>query len=280
MIKIEKNLAEIPASLQLPTPIKDSKTGKKKEASRPSKTTHNRRLEIIQNKAYIDKPNYNDRYKQEDTKASLAVIYRKKCAFCEQYIENFHIEHYRPKLKYYWLAFSWDNLILACPTCNQHKGTHFDIKGMVIDFDDTKDSIRLIHSSSAGYDLIEQPKMVNPEVTDPTGRIQFDKNGSIKSNDERFSYTIEKCKIDRIDLNDQRRKLIDIFVADIRSIFLERKDPEQRKQGIDVIFRKFVRDAQRLDAPFLAFRRYAITSGWLNEIIKELERIHTNSAGS
>jgi len=271
MIKIEKNLAEIPASLQLPRPKKDAKTGEEKLGPRLSKTTHDRRLEIIQNKAYIDEQRYNDRYKQDDTKAALETIYRKKCAFCEQRVEQFHVEHYRPKTRYYWLAFSWDNLLLACPTCNQHKDIHFDIKGMAIDFDGTEDSIKLIHSSLAIYDLIEQPKMVNPEITDPAGRIQFDKTGCIKSDDERFSYTIERCKIDRIDLNDQRRRLIDIFVADIRSILVDKNEPEQQEQSIKVIVTKFVRDAERLDAPFLAFRRYAITSRWLNEIIKEIK---------
>jgi len=71
MIKIEKDLSEIPPSLQLPTANKDPKTGKERKAPRASRTTHDRRKEIIQNKAYIDKPKYDNRYKQEDIQQFL-----------------------------------------------------------------------------------------------------------------------------------------------------------------------------------------------------------------
>jgi uncharacterized protein (TIGR02646 family) len=270
MIKIEKDLSDIPPSLQLPTASKDPKTGKEKKAPRPSRTTHDRRLEVIQNKAYIDEQTYNERYKQEDTKASLEKIYRKKCAYCDQRVEQLQVEHYRPKSKYYWLAFSWDNLLLACPTCNQFKLSNFDIKGSLITFDDTKSNINSIHISSAGYDKIEQPKMVNPEVTDPAGFIRFTKNGVIESDDDRFSYTIEICRIDREYLNDERRKLIDKFEKKIRDILVEKIDPNQQLEGIKGIVKDFREDTQELDEPFLAFRRYAISAGWLNEIIKTL----------
>ena len=55
-----------------------------------------------------------------------------KCCFCEQKITRSYnaVEHYRPKTEairwpgsvekngYWWLAYTWENLLLACPVCN------------------------------------------------------------------------------------------------------------------------------------------------------------------
>lgn len=56
-----------------------------------------------------------------------------KCCYCEQRVPiGFNdVEHYRPKCRadrrpgcvnthgYWWLAFSWENLLFACPACNR-----------------------------------------------------------------------------------------------------------------------------------------------------------------
>jgi hypothetical protein len=56
-----------------------------------------------------------------------------KCCYCEQRVpRGFNdVEHYRPKCRadrrpgctlthgYWWLAFTWDNLLFACPGCNR-----------------------------------------------------------------------------------------------------------------------------------------------------------------
>jgi uncharacterized protein (TIGR02646 family) len=264
MIKIDKDISAIPKSIMLPFP-EFFPSG----IPSPPRTTHERRMEVISNNNYIDEGKYNERYKQQDTKIALENIYKNKCAFCEQRIEQSHVEHYRPKKNYYWLAYSWDNLILACSTCNQHKGVNFDIKGSPITFVNTHENIRNIHVSSTNYNAIERPQMVNPEITDPLNKIIFNKSGIIESNDENFAYTIEKCKIDRADLNDQRRTLLNNFKEDIISVLLENSDPNDQKVGIETIVSKFVRDSKNLISPFLAFKRFAISSGWLSEIIKE-----------
>lgn len=265
MIKVNKDISIIPNSLKLPFP-EYFPNG----IPRAPRTTHKRRMEIIRNNSYIDTNLYNDRYKQDDIKIALKAIYNNKCAFCEQRIEQSHVEHYRPKKDYYWLAFSWDNLILACPVCNQNKADNFELNGPKITFLNTETSIRDIHISSTNYDLLEQPKMVNPEVTDPIGKIKFYKNGIIKSDDENFLYTINKCQIDRNDLNDQRRELLNNFKDDIRSVLVDNFEPEHQKVGISTIVQKFIRDSKNTKHPFLAFRKYAIISGWLDEIIKEM----------
>ena len=266
MIKVEKNIGEVPISL---IPAFADLFPEKATIPQTTSTTHQKRMEIINNGSYTEE--YSDRYKLDDIRTVLIAIYKYKCAYCEQKMERYNVEHYRPKKIYYWLAFSWDNLIMACPTCNGYKDIHFEIsEGRPrVTFNNSEANIRLINNCSAGYDTIEKPKMVNPEVTNPYGLIRFQISGVIESDDERFKYTIEKCKIDRAYLNDDRRKILDVFKRDMRSAILN-VDPIIRKAQIDAIITKFVNDSQDDELPFLAFRRFAIENDWLKIISKEV----------
>lgn len=263
MIKIEKDLTAIPDSLQLPLD-EFFPSG----VPRSSKTTDKRRLELIAAGEYKDENIYNSRYKQSDTQIALKDIYNNKCAFCEQKVEQSHVEHYRPKSKYCWLTYSWDNLLIACSTCNGHKGNEFEILGTKAIFTNNPANLKAIHVSSNTYDRGEQPKMVNPEVTDPAGKIQFQRSGLVESNDVRFAYTIETCKVDRKFLNDERRKIINVFKRDVKSAIADNDSTEDQEAEIGVLVRKFIRDAKDEEFEFLAFRRYAI-SYWLKDLISE-----------
>jgi uncharacterized protein (TIGR02646 family) len=265
MIKVEKPQGLIPESL-IPAYVDLFPEGQ--GIPTLSKNTHTKRMELIDLGSYIDKDEFNSRYKKEDIKNELNSIYKNKCAFCEQKIEQYHIEHYRPKKTYYWLAFSWDNLIMACATCNQNKGINFELNGTQAEFQNNENNIKSINNLSAGYDAVELPKMVNPEITDPLELIKFHQNGTIYSDDDRFSYTINTCRIDRSYLNDERRKLLDIFERDVRSALVDSDDVQSQKIQIAAIIRKFIQDSQDDDLQFLAFRRFAISSEWLNGITK------------
>ena len=54
-----------------------------------------------------------------------------KCAYCESptdTVAHGDVEHFRPKSKYWWLAYCYDNYVYACQICNQvHKGDKFPI---------------------------------------------------------------------------------------------------------------------------------------------------------
>jgi uncharacterized protein (TIGR02646 family) len=265
MIKIEKDIESVPQSL---IPAFSDLFPDLESIPKKSKTTHQKRMDIITIGTYND--SYSDRYKTKDIRNALEDIYKGKCGFCEQEIEQYEIEHYRPKKTYHWIAFSWDNLIVACQKCNGKKGIHFELNGNKVEFENTEINIRNINCSSSAYDVQEQPKMVNPEITNPLGLIEFTRDGKIISNHDRFSYTIEKCGIDRKDLNDKRRKLLDVFERDVRSELNNCKNELDQQTVISSIIRKFVRDSKDCELPFLAFRRFAITSGMLNEIIKEM----------
>ena len=95
-------------------------------------------------------------------------------------------------------------------------------------------------------------------------------DGSIESNNPRFAYTIEKCKIDSKELNDNRRRLLDRIREHLRDAYLQYDDAHDRIVAISTIIRGFVSDSKKSDEEYLAFRRYAIGNEWLNEIVKEL----------
>lgn len=54
-----------------------------------------------------------------------------KCAYCESptdIVAHGDVEHFRPKTKYWWLAYCFDNHLFACQICNQsYKSDNFPI---------------------------------------------------------------------------------------------------------------------------------------------------------
>ena len=54
-----------------------------------------------------------------------------KCAYCESptdTVAHGDVEHFRPKSKYWWLAYCYDNYLYACQICNQvHKSDEFPV---------------------------------------------------------------------------------------------------------------------------------------------------------
>ncbi len=67
------------------------------------------------------------------SKKQLKKESRGKCAYCESSAETVahcDVEHFRPKSVYWWLAYCWDNYLLACQICNQsYKGDGFPVPG-------------------------------------------------------------------------------------------------------------------------------------------------------
>ncbi|SHH17163.1 HNH endonuclease [Flavobacterium johnsoniae] len=264
MIKITKDTTDIPISL-LPA-FEDLFLNKK--IDRLAKTTHEKRMLLIKNGSYIDSNEFNSRYKLEDIRKKLITIYNHKCAYCEQKVEQYNVEHYRPKSIYYWLAFSWDNLILACPYCNFHKGIKFELGGKAETLKNTDDNIKKINNLSSTYDTTEKPKMVNPEISDPKGTVKFGKDGSIDSDNINFKYTIEECKISRTYLRDGRRKILDDLRKEI-ALAYSKNDEDEVIPVLRHIITTFKENSQNLKNEFIAFREFAIASGWISEILKE-----------
>lgn len=146
---------------------------------------------------------------------------RFKCCYCEHKIKRgFNdVEHYRPKTSanrlpgctnkhgYWWLAFTWDNLLFACPSCNRSaKNDRFPL-------DDGAAS--LVAEAAAPGD--ERPLLLDPGSTiNPVEHIQFVRKsvglGSLRRdwwaaprNESKLGlFTIEVCDLNNIELRELR----------------------------------------------------------------------------
>ncbi|HZE84399.1 MAG TPA: HNH endonuclease, partial [Puia sp.] len=61
-------------------------------------------------------------YSDKTVRELLKKMSHGKCVYCESRITaiyNGDIDHFRPKGRYQWLAADWENLLFACPFCNQ-----------------------------------------------------------------------------------------------------------------------------------------------------------------
>ncbi len=251
MIKIDKDLSAVPPSLE-------------------SDLTGRRRNELVENKGYIRESAYDSRYKQDDIKSALKTTYHGKYAYCEQDVSDhfFHIEHYRPKSVYYWLAYSWDNLLVCCDKCNVYKHAAFEIDGNDIAF--SANDLGDIHRLAERYNEAEKPKLVHPELEDVRGRLKFTKKGKIDSDDPRVRYTIETCRIDRPSANDRRKKVYDDFMNRLRSRLYAYsvKNDTESLGALKSLIRDFIRDSENPENEYLAFR------GWMLSCIpSRLRRI-------
>lgn len=239
MIKVFKDLSNVPDSLE-------------------NRKTQTRRNTCIRDREYHQEKEFHRRYKQQDTKDALKNIYHQKCAFCEQKIieckdNNLEdcsstVEHYRPKSRYYWLAYSWDNLLWCCRECNQNKANKFETVKSQVEYEESfKDKI---HISTKNYQEIEEPKMIHPELESIRDVLNFF-NGIIDSEDERVKYTIEVCGLDRADLNEKRQTIIDNFIEAV-------VDKRLKKESLEPIFKKLLSEVKEQKNEFIALRYWII----------------------
>ena len=241
MIMVNKDLEDIPFSLL-------------------DRRTTTRRDTCIRDGKYHQDKKFDQRYKQIDIKEKLEQLYHNKCAFCEQEVmrcidnnlQDFSttIEHYRPKSIYYWLAFSWDNLLLCCHRCNQNKGIKFEIiKDTRVAHNNT--FANNTHTSTQNYNTLEEPKMVHPELENVVSDLKFTKYGEISSRDNRVKYTIDTYEIDRDDLNEKRKRVIDQFIKKVESYTV-------KNQPIDNILKELLADIKSKDKNFIALRYWIL----------------------
>jgi len=237
MTKIEKDYSDIPSILN---------NENRKEAFDKN---------IIASK-YTDDKNL---YKVGSVQKKLNEIYHLKCAYCEQKLLDApkHIEHYRPKDTYYWLAYSWDNLLLCCGSCNSSKGKRFETTNPQVMYNN--EEFINIHNLGNTYDLIEKPLIINPEKEDVLYRLIFDIEGKIDSLDPRVLHTINNaCKLNRLELVQKRLLIITNFKSRIEKhyyLFKRYKDITRFKPDIE----DFLEECKK-ENEFYSFRYFIINN--------------------
>lgn len=253
MIKVEKDFTDIPKIL----------------------TSDNRKIAFDNNisaSQYIDKKHL---YKVGYVQKKLNKIYNLKCAYCEKKLLDApkHLEHYRPKKIYYWLAYSWDNLLLCCGECNSAKGYKFPIlKDRVIYGDEL---FANIHMLGINYDREEEPQIVNPEKENILENMSFDTKGVIFTSDKRVVCTIEICKLNRESLAKLREEILVDFHEDMEGHLEYYKLKGDVSRFVPTV-KNFIKSCQ-IDNKFYAFRYFILnnieisfTDRVLQKIIKKI----------
>lgn len=129
-----------------------------------------------------------------------------KCAYCEadtRVVSHGDVEHFRPKSKYWWLAYCYDNYLVACQVCNSvYKGNDFplsdELKALsppTLTISTTNQEIDLLALTinpdpidNSGLKLtefvkayhIERPLLLNPYFDDPSEYFAWEIDAVLK----------------------------------------------------------------------------------------------------
>lgn len=121
-------------------------------------------------------------YNSDIVRETLEAIQKNKCCYCETKStrSNSDVEHFRPKAAYssdfkgksmypgyFWLAYDWNNLFLACQVCNQiFKNDFFPIED-----ETTRAQLNSFNVEN------EIAFLVHPSIDEPSEEIEY--RGSI-----------------------------------------------------------------------------------------------------
>jgi uncharacterized protein (TIGR02646 family) len=157
----------------------------------------------------------SDAYGAKSVKNALKKAQHDKCCFCEAKITHVaygDVEHFRPKggyrqkdsdklgrPGYYWLAYDWSNLFLACQICNQrHKKNLFPL----VDPDDR---------ATSHHDVVddEDPLFIHPADDEPSDFIEYNQEYARAVNgSKRGKTTVEALGLNREELVEHRRDFL------------------------------------------------------------------------
>lgn len=65
---------------------------------------------------------FPDHWNEPDVRGALYAMHGRVCAFCLSELtrsDRGDVEHFRPKSLYFWLAYTFENYLLACGKCNR-----------------------------------------------------------------------------------------------------------------------------------------------------------------
>jgi uncharacterized protein (TIGR02646 family) len=198
----------------------------------------------------------NHYYAHKTVRKGLNELYHDKCAYCEsdtRATAESRIDHYRPKSEvkedpqhpgYYWLAYEWSNLVPACEKCNNAKSSFFPIdtegKRVMGPVFDDKRNLDCLAASKIYRD--EKPLILHPEIDEPERHIIFLTNGSLKDITQRGKWTIQICKLNRVELVLKRKEIIDDFRNELEDKIKILEKHENSKDAIkDSFYQLFQR---------------------------------------
>jgi uncharacterized protein (TIGR02646 family) len=187
-------------------------------------------------------------YTADDVRKALTEQFHGKCAFCESGISGSSqtdIEHFRPKgaVKeaedagvehpgYWWLAMAWENLLLSCMHCNQHRRQLIFTPGMTreeilkaIENNDLQTTGKKNAFPTVGNAWVtsykknvkdEKPLLINPTVVNPATKLDWEFDGELSTVKPRSGSisgerTIAVLGLNRRYLTEDRMKILSIM---------------------------------------------------------------------
>jgi uncharacterized protein (TIGR02646 family) len=199
-------------------------------------------------------------YGHKTVKEALKKAQHDKCFLCESKISHIahgDVEHFRPKAGYrqsaggrletpgyYWLAYEWSNLFLACQICNQvFKKNLFPLANPAARATSHKKSVSR-----------EDPLFIDPtKRPDPEKLISFRQEVPHPvNNDPRGQATIEGLGLKRQKLNERRFEHYELLRSLYELVQMNRPEPESSKARR--LLDRMVQDA----APYASMARAAI----------------------
>ncbi|MBD2313334.1 hypothetical protein H6G20_16830 [Desertifilum sp. FACHB-1129] len=207
-------------------------------------------------------------YAHQSVKQALIKAQHSKCCFCERIIStDGDVEHFRPKQAYkqaplqplqrpgyYWLAYEWDNLYLACTGCNQrHKQNLFPLQ------DPTKRAVNHRHKIKD-----EQPLFIDPGKEDPEDFLGFrgEYAYAIEEN-SKGQRTLDALKLNQRSLPEARLQRLQILKQLCQIVNLAKRTPineelQQEARKAEELLKK----ATQENSEFAAAARWAIKSNF------------------
>jgi uncharacterized protein (TIGR02646 family) len=147
-----------------------------------------------------------EHYGHAQVRAALESVFGSKCAYCETEVRASgpqHIEHYRPQSVYPGLAYSWENLLLACAACNvTHKSDRFPVGP-------TGNTPEESRRAPCSRDDTDDALLLNPCRDRPEQHLTF-RNGYVVTvnRSRRGHITRRVCGLNREPLVKDRRKVL------------------------------------------------------------------------
>ena len=202
---------------------------------------------------------YRRYYRVAEVKTALRTIQSDKCCYCENKYRTpayLHVEHFRPKGAvrqdqssgdeypgYYWLAYQWSNLLLACFDCNtSSKGTTFPLR-------DPAQRARSHHDNIGN----EQPLYINPADEDPRKHIRFKRDTPFALTDV-GRRTIDGLDLRRSALAEERLELfaaIEVIVSILKQP--HKSDNQDLQQDARGYLRKAIQPTSKFSSMVLDY---------------------------
>jgi uncharacterized protein (TIGR02646 family) len=206
---------------------------------------------------------------------ALTNLFSSRCAFCETPIplpSASNVCHYRPTEgalgsagkvdadHYWWTAYEWSNIYLACTECMRFKGHRFPVAG------GRRASQRGGQKSLAR----EKPLLLDPCNDDPVRYLVFSHKGRVASSNRRGRATIEILGLNRSSLLSQRAQRAGVVHRALN-------DAEKKLRGAttenDVTaVEKLLADIASVTEPFAGMAQYLLAT-WLQRLPAKLTRL-------